>query len=170
MAEFEAVGREMKTRSGEPLVRCTWATIGEQRSVVAKKGNYLGEVTVELLPSERRGVHSEAIKRRWREKMGPVPEARRLEFLSSMGGPRGKPIEVRLLAHDLGVLITASEELEDRLKRYTGVYDIGDDREPGKPELRMRLKPLARNLGLTLRDLAVQVRAMWLFEVQAENS
>jgi multidrug efflux pump subunit AcrB len=162
MAEaFRQVGRELETRSGEPLIVCVWATIGEQRGLTSRTGNYLGEVTVELLPSERRGVHSEEIKNAWRGKMGPVPEARRLEFLSNMGGPRGTPIEVRLLANDLDRLIAASRDLKERLAAYPGVFDIADDHEPGKPELRVRLKPLARTLGLTLQDLAVQVRAMW---------
>lgn len=158
---FEAVGQRLETRSGDPLILSTWATVGEQRGMVARSGNYLGEVSVELLPSELRGIHSEAIKKAWREEIGPIPEARRLEFLTNMGGPRGKPIEVRLLSHDLEVLIAAASELKDRLGRYAGVYDITDDREPGKKELRVKLKPSARTLGLTLRDLAVQVRAMW---------
>ena len=158
---FEEACESLRPPGGESLIRATWATIGEQRGLVTRTGNYLGEVTVELVSSDRRGVHSEEIKKRWREKMGPVPEARRLEFLSNMGGPRGKPIEVRLLSHDLNTLIAASAELREELRRYPGVYDVADDREPGKKELRVRLKPLARTLGFTLQDLAVQVRAMW---------
>jgi len=160
---FQEVGEDpaMKTLSGEPLIRFVWATIGEQRGIVSRTGNYLGEVSVELLPSERRGIHSEDIKNAWRKRMGPVPEARRIEFLSQMGGPRGKPIEVRLIGQDLDTLIAAAGDLKARLGRYDGVYDVADDREPGKKELRVRLKPLARTLGLTLQDLAVQVRAMW---------
>ena len=160
---FEEIGKdpEFQTRTGEPLIQCSWATIGEQRHAVVMKGNYLGEVSVDLLPSERRGIHSEKIKRVWRERVGPLPDARRLEFLAHTGGPRGKPIEVRLLSHDLDTLVEASRALKNKLREYPGVYDISDDHLPGKKELRVRLKPLARTLGLTLWDLAVQVRAMW---------
>jgi len=160
---FEEIGEDprFRTRTGRPLIQCSWATIGEQRHAVVVRGDNLGEVTVDLLPSEERGVFSEDIKKEWRKRMGPVPDANRIEFLAHTGGPRGKPIEIRFLSHTLDTLIKASTALKKKLREYPGVYDISDDYLPGKKELRVRLKPLARTLGLTLWDLAVQVRAMW---------
>jgi multidrug efflux pump subunit AcrB len=44
------------------------------------------------------------------------------------------------------------------LQRYPGVFDISDSFLPGKKEMQLKLKPAARSLGLTLDDLARQVR------------
>ncbi len=44
------------------------------------------------------------------------------------------------------------------LQRYPGVFDVSDSFLPGKKEIQLKLKPSARSLGLTLDDLARQVR------------
>jgi len=54
--------------------------------------------------------------------------------------------------------LAASEELKTVLGNYAGVGDITDDFEPGKGELKLKLKDTSRILGLTLSDLARQVR------------
>jgi len=46
-----------------------------------------------------------------------------------------------------------------KLRTYEGLYQIQSDYRPGKRELRMKLKPEARSLGLTASDLAMQVYA-----------
>ena len=53
----------------------------------------------------------------------------------------------------------AAEELKAELSRYSGVFDISDSFRSGKQEIQLSLLPEARNLGLTLADLAGQVRA-----------
>ena len=52
----------------------------------------------------------------------------------------------------------AADALKLELQRYPGVFDISDSFLPGKQEMQLRLKPAARSLGLTLEDLARQVR------------
>ncbi|MFB6248147.1 MAG: efflux RND transporter permease subunit, partial [Salinibacter sp.] len=47
----------------------------------------------------------------------------------------------------------------DSLSRFGGVFDIKSDQERGKRELELKMKPGARTLGLSLNDLAGQVRA-----------
>ena len=56
-------------------------------------------------------------------------------------------------------VVAASEELMERLRRFDGVYQIRSDYAAGKRELRLRLKPEARPLGLTVDDLARQIYA-----------
>ena len=53
----------------------------------------------------------------------------------------------------------AAEEMKAELSRYTGVFDISDSFRSGKQEVQLRLLPEAANLGLTLIDLASQVRS-----------
>ena len=51
------------------------------------------------------------------------------------------------------------ESLEEKLHQYDGVYQIRSDHAVGKNELRLKLKPEATPLGLTVSDLARQVYA-----------
>jgi len=56
-------------------------------------------------------------------------------------------------------ILTAADGLMARLKKFDGVYQIRTDFSPGKNEMRLRLKPEARTLGITVEDLARQVYA-----------
>jgi multidrug efflux pump subunit AcrB len=56
------------------------------------------------------------------------------------------------------VLLMAVDDLKRELKSYPGVIDVADSFLRGKKELQLNLKPTARSLGLTLSDLAQQVR------------
>jgi multidrug efflux pump subunit AcrB len=73
-------------------------------------------------------------------------------------GPGGAPIEVRLSGQEFADLRQVADRLKAELATYPGVFDLQDDFRPGKIEMRLALKPQARVLGLTLADLARQVR------------
>jgi multidrug efflux pump subunit AcrB len=55
-------------------------------------------------------------------------------------------------------LIRASDRIKERLHTYTGVYDIEDDFDAGRREIKIELLDSARALGLTTSSLAGQVR------------
>ncbi|MHC4430989.1 MAG: efflux RND transporter permease subunit [Planctomycetota bacterium] len=119
--------------------------------------SHLGEVNIELLGAEDRDVSSVAIKNRWRELVGEMPGVSSLTFLAEFT-TTGNPVEVELSHKDFDTLLVASEKLKTILRDYAGVSDIADDFEPGKVELKLELKDTGRTLGLTLSDLARQVR------------
>jgi len=119
--------------------------------------SHLAEVNIELLGAEERDLSSTAIKNRWRELVGEVAGASSLTFISEFAST-GDPINVELSHKDFDVLLAASEKLKGILRDYTGVGDIQDDFEPGKAELKLKIKDTGRTLGLTLSDLARQVR------------
>jgi multidrug efflux pump subunit AcrB len=119
--------------------------------------SHLAEINVELLGGERRGVSSVALKNAWREKVGEIPGVSSLEYYSEVLD-MGNAIEVELSHQDFDTLLVASERLKSILRDYAGVSDIADDFEPGKAELKLKLKDTGRTLGLTLSDLARQVR------------
>jgi len=119
--------------------------------------SHLGEVNVELLGAEERDVSSVAIKNRWRELVGEIPGVSSLTFLAAIT-TTGNPIEVELSHENFDTLLVASEKLKRILHDYAGVSDIADDFEPGKVELKLEIKDTGRTLGLTLSDLARQVR------------
>jgi len=119
---------------------------------------HLAEVNVELLSGEKRGkISSTDLKNRWREIVGEIAGISSLEFISEIM-TTGKNIDIELLHEDFDTLLAASERLKAVLREYNGVSDITDSFEEGKAELKLSLKDTGRTLGLTLSDLARQVR------------
>jgi len=153
------VAEETPTLTGEPLIVASQSSVGMQLTEMPPtSGSHRGELIVELLDSEKRGVHYREIIRRWREKAGPIPGVVSLAFEADSGGPPGAPIEIWLLGDDMAELRDAADGLKGQLGQYAGVFQIEDDFRPGKRELHARLKPEARALGLTTGDLARQLR------------
>jgi multidrug efflux pump subunit AcrB len=118
----------------------------------------IGEVNVELLASEHRGISAMAIVSRWRDLVGEVPGAVALSFQSGIFSS-GEAISVQLSHRDFDTLLDAVAELQSVVGEYPGTKDIADSFLPGKKELKLQLTPEGRSVGLTLSDLARQVRA-----------
>ncbi|MHC4260502.1 MAG: efflux RND transporter permease subunit, partial [Planctomycetota bacterium] len=118
---------------------------------------HLAEVNVELLGGEKRDVSSVLLKNRWRDLVGEIPGVSSLTFISEFM-TTGEPINVELSHENFDTLLLAAEDLKPILKGYDGVEDIEDSFEPGKTELKLSLNNTGRTLGLTLSDLARQVR------------
>ncbi len=117
----------------------------------------IGEVAVELLPTELRAFSSEQLGLMWREATEPIPEAVDVNFTMSMMNP-GSDVDVQLAGPDLDRLRAAAEEVKGRLAEYAGVYEVTDSFRAGKEEMKLGIKPAAEALGLTLQDLGRQVR------------
>jgi multidrug efflux pump subunit AcrB len=118
----------------------------------------LAEVNVELLSGEQRGeISSKEQTNRWRQLVGEVPGVDKLEFMSEFKS-LGEAINVDLAHDDYDTLLAAVDQLKITLSDYQGVSDISDSFEPGKREIQLALKDTGRTLGLTLADLARQVR------------
>jgi multidrug efflux pump subunit AcrB len=97
------------------------------------------------------------LTRRWRQKAGDIPGVEELSFRSSLVSI-GAPIEIELSGPDLGVLQRAAAAVKTHLASYPGVFDIADSFRGGKQELEYQILPSAETLGLTLEDLARQLR------------
>jgi len=121
-------------------------------------GSHIAEVALILTPSEKRGVAAAEITNRWRTMVGEVPGAESLTFSSNVVH-FGANIDVQLAHDDFGVLTAASDKIKTTLAGYPGVGDITDSYSKGKKELKVRLTPQARTLGITEEDLARQVRS-----------
>jgi multidrug efflux pump subunit AcrB len=122
-------------------------------------GDHLGDVFIELLPSEDRPHHYETVLQAWRDHTGTIPGAASVKFLGFAGGPPGSTIQIDLIGEDETALVQALEELVAHLHTYAGVKQVNTDYKPGKKELRIRLKPTAETLGVTLAGVGAQIRA-----------
>lgn len=129
--------------------------------------SHFGEVAIGMPPWDVRGeVSVKAIADRWRALTGPIPDAVALSF-SSAAFTTGEAINFELTGRNVDDLRRMATELRAELGRYNGVYDISDSFRAGKQEVKLTLTPAARTLGLTMNDLASQVRqAFYGLEVQ----
>ena len=123
----------------------------------SETGSHVATVFVQLLEGEKRSVNAIHVANLWRKAVGALPDVVNLNFMGELFSP-GNPIEVHLSAADHGELIAAVDKLKTELAGFPGVIDIADSFLPGKSEMQIKLKPSARALGLTLDDLARQVR------------
>jgi multidrug efflux pump subunit AcrB len=119
---------------------------------------HLSEVAMMLTPSKERGISASEVARRWREMVGEVPGTDSLTFKSNIVH-FGANVDIQLAHDDFAVLESAADSIRKTLSHYPGVGDITDHYSQGKRELKLRLKPEARTLGITEADLARQVRA-----------
>jgi multidrug efflux pump subunit AcrB len=127
------------------------------RTGATLSGSHLGEVNVQLWPAETRSVSAEEVLTRWRDKVSAIPEAVELKFTSSVV-PSDEDINIQLSSRDIDTLRRAADQLKQRLAGFVGVEDITDTLREGKPEIVLAVRPRAETLGLTLADLARQVR------------
>jgi len=162
---YEAIG-QLEREAGQSLVENVYVTVGQQpransgpdqAGFTATSAN-LAEVSFEMVDPENRDVTSSQFEARWREITGSVPAVRSLSFTSSVVSV-GAPVSVELSAPTEEKLDRAVGAVRDSLTRFGGVFDIQSDQEQGRREIELELKPAARTLGLTLEDLAGQVRA-----------
>ena len=140
------------------LVRHVHAVVGEWTGFVPERGSALAEISIELMPAEMRRIDIEDVIDRWRDGIGVVTGAQALVITRQEPGPTSKPIEIRLLGEDLTLLRRAAQEVAARLSGYDGVFDVEIDLQPGKREIQVLPKPQARALGVTVAELAAQLR------------
>ncbi len=148
----------------QPLIANIFSSVGKTvdrngppRPEGAGRSN-IAEVVIDLIPLESRaGISSKIVANRWRANVGAISDAVTLSFDADLFSA-GDPINYELKGKDVDEMREAAEFLKAELTRYDGVFDISDSFRSGKQEIQLNLLPEARNLGLTLADLARQVR------------
>ena len=122
----------------------------------------MGEVVLQLTPSETRDLKTREVADMWREANGPIADAVELKFNSSLF-TAGNDIDIQLEGEDVDELRDIAERLRFKLAEYPGVVDITDSFRSGKQELKLDILPSGEALGLSLGDLARQVRQAFFF-------
>jgi multidrug efflux pump subunit AcrB len=161
--EILAEAEKQRRKKGAPLFKNSVTFIGMHTrghgpmASGPQSGSHLAQVTIELLEGEKREFTATKLANLWRKKVGVIPDAESITYQSVLFSA-GNPVEVHLSLDDHEMLVAAAEELKEELKGYPGVFDVSDSFLPGKDEMQLKLKLAARSLGLTLNDLAQQVR------------
>jgi multidrug efflux pump subunit AcrB len=182
IAGFEQAARELqaelKNAEGKPLITNIATAIGgqpyreKQSSSIGGVGErfsgaHLAEVNLELLSAEERDLTSAELALLWQERAGSVAGAEEVVFNSDLLGGGGD-IDLRLSGPDLQELQLASAELVHALEGIGGVLSAQDTFREGKREWKLAITPQGEALGLSLSDLARQVRqALYGEEVQS---
>ena len=169
---IERIGREVEKEmqgllpdDSPPLVKSMYMLIGSQDFAAPPFGGVSilpdankASVVFELLEPDERPFSAQEFQDKWREAVGTPAGVRRL-FYSSQMFNLGEPVQVELSADTDDNLNRAVVAVESELQQIVGVFDVRNDRDEGKREIELRLKPQARTYGLALDDLAQQVRA-----------
>lgn len=148
-AAGQALNAELAEREGMklPPIRTIFTIINNAGSA---------QIYAEMVPvAERPNVPILDVVRDWRARVGAIEGATELEFTGSeqlAGGFR-----IRLVSKDEDLLRQASAEMQAFLSAIDGVSNIRDDLVGGQPELRLRVRPDARNLGFNAEILASQI-------------
>jgi multidrug efflux pump subunit AcrB len=162
----EEVNREIAAERDDSLRVVTGVTRTVGSNDLGDRGSHAGNLDVLLVPTEQRQMDSFEIANRVREKVGAVPGARSLTF--GRVGTFGKPVSISLRGRDLEQLDLARDVLIAELQQIPELKDITDSDQEGPRELVLSLKPLARTLGYSLRDITQQVRHGY-FGLQAQR-
>ncbi len=156
--------QEAGMKDGEHVIKHVLASIGVNAARsngpprISAGGSHLAEVVLELVPIEQRpGLGSTLITDRWRELSGTVTDAVELTFNSNTFSA-GEALRFELQGRDVEQLKLAAADLRERLSHYPGVFDLTDSFRAGKQEIKLDILPQAKSLGLSLNDLARQVR------------
>ncbi|MDG2276626.1 MAG: efflux RND transporter permease subunit, partial [Pseudomonadales bacterium] len=143
-----AIGDQPGASGGPP-------TAGVAAGTTAK--SHVGEVIMQLTPSETRALSTREIADMWRQVNGPIADAVELKFNANLFSV-GNDIDIQLEGDDVEQLRLIARTLRGKLAEYPGVVDITDSFRSGKQELKLSILPSGEALGLSLGDLARQVR------------
>ena len=158
---------EIANEQGSDQFRHVLTSIGEQPFMLIQggpaarvnpaRGDYLGEVNIELKRAEFRSISAEEIARRLREKTGDIPSATEFTVTYALLGG-GKTIQIQFSGPDLDEVREVAGRAKTRLAQYPGVHGIADTYQGAVPEIKLALASEGESLGLTLENLGRQVR------------
>ena len=152
-----AVGQQLAEEFNmkeSPIAQVTMLTDGN--SATLKAG---------LTPVNTRSVSTNEIVARWQAAIGPLEAVSQLKFITSWSTV--PDLEIELRSRNVETLQAAGAQVIEALKQYKGVSAIQNSMKTGQAQIDLSLRPEGRAMGLTVSDLAKQIRYAYDgFEVQ----
>jgi multidrug efflux pump subunit AcrB len=162
-AAYEAVGG----KDSDLYQSISVTTGGRLTSGFASQGTEIkaeaGFVTLELAPAEHRSLTSAQIEGLWRDAVGQVAGIESLTF-ESAGLSGGDDISFSLSHPIDATLSDASKVLATALGNIEGVAEIETSAKPGKRQIAFTLSDGGIAAGLTVDDLARNIRRAYFGE------
>lgn len=170
-AALDKVAAEIKAESGETVVNATAITIGARYNQATGPGSFssalvashLGQMTVELVPTDNRSYSAQDISRRWEQAVGQIPGAETLSFAATIG-PQSVDVGYELTHDNQDMLEEAAGKLANRLAEIGGVGQIDAGLDLGKRQYEFVMTDLGLASGLKPGDLARQLRQAYFGE------
>jgi len=160
LAEIEKVCWQVNDEFKQKRADGRDVILGIEREIgqndLGQSGSHAGRVSLQLLDDEVRDLESYKITDRVRELLKPFPDVQKMTF--GAVSRFGKPVSISLLGNDISHLAEARDLLKRELENFSELKDITDSDQEGRREINITLKPRAYALGLTLQDVARQVR------------
>jgi multidrug efflux pump subunit AcrB len=129
------------------------------KAIRATANNNHARVDVRLVAVDDRKINIFQVKDRWRELIGPLSGVKEFSMRFTIDRDR-KDIRFNLTlpGNDQVQLASAVADIKRVLSGYDAIYDLEDTLEGSRTEIELRLKPYASTLGLSLGDIARQMR------------
>ncbi len=160
-----AVRKELDSNSDHSAFESISVTIGQSLSGSSPLGggstqasSHIGQIRIQLVPSDFRDLSSSEIETKIRNRIGNIPNIKKLEFQSSLLGEEAD-IEIELSHPDEAELNAAAESLKEAIKTIKGTKEVTDTFEPGKTEYVFKLNEQGLAVGLTPAQLGSQLRS-----------
>jgi len=158
----EEMRKEYVGPDGRSVIKHIVASSGttmSSRGMSNTSGSHIGGVVIETYGPEERSLDVNTVDMAavWRQRIGPILGAEEITFRAEIIRS-GDPIDIQITGTDPKELLGFSEKIKEHLSKYPALFDINDSLDSGRNEIQLRLKPEARQLGVTVNDLASQVR------------
>jgi multidrug efflux pump subunit AcrB len=127
----------------------------------SRVGDQFASIVVELTEPDQRDVRNRDFVANWRDRVAEAPGMENLTITERRGGPPGRDIDVRISGGSIEGVKGAAEDFKQFLTAAPGVSGIEDDLPFGREQLVLQLTPMARSLGLTVREVSRQLRAAY---------
>jgi multidrug efflux pump subunit AcrB len=126
----------------------------------SNSGNHLGEVRIQLVPSDFREYSSSQIETMIRQKVGKLTDVETLKYKSSLIGD-APDVEIELNHPDENILRHIVDELKSEIAMIKGTREIADDSQDGKSEYVFKINERGDAVGLTPDYLGRQLRSAY---------
>ncbi len=119
----------------------------------------VGQVIVDLKEMRDRTLPIDTLINMMRDRTRDIPGIESIEFVKvNTGPPVGKAIEVRVQGKYYDEMELVAEELKAELITIDGVYDIADNYNPGKRQIKVKVDPeRAAMFGLSVTQVAASI-------------
>ncbi len=155
--------KEYSSPDGRSVVKnimsLTGGSLSRGGSTPKTGSSHMGTVIMETYGPEERSMAVDTVEMSnvWRKRIGQIVGAEEATFRAEIMS-NNDPINIQLVGPDPAELLVVSGDIKTHLAQIPNVFDVNDTLDSGRSEIQLRLKPEAQQYGITVNDLARQVR------------